>query len=223
MTKGLLKYNYPQIIFADEIVSYLKRLGKPLHTIIDCPCGNGETSFNLAKLTGSKVMAYDISVDSIQRAKTNFPHSNVEFSINTIQKVLDSNQQFDAFCIINSLFLLPEYDLILKTVKDKVTHYKAKVIIIIPNTEGKNFQWFQSQGTNENKLIITKQEIEPFFVNYGFTVDLIKPICYTHHYNRSDVKLFSVYWSFYLNFLNKIQSLFKIGKPNYFLIALTSQ
>lgn len=219
----LLKYNYPQISFAKQIAAYLLHSGKPIQTIIDCPCGNGETSFNIARLTNAKVIAADISEDSIQRAKTNFSQPNIYFSVNTIESVLDSQKQYDAFCIINSLFLLDNYDGILKSLKETAAINQAKVLIIIPNTEGKNFKWFQSQHTGENKLVLKQNEIEPFFSKYGFKAELIKPICYTHHYNRKDIKLFSVFWSLYLSVLNQIQTFFKIGKANYFLIALTPQ
>lgn len=223
MSKRLLKYNYPQVVFAKEIASYLMSSGKQIKTIIDCPCGNGETSFNMAKLTGAKVIASDSSSDSIKKAKANFPSSEVEYSVKTIEAILDSNQQFDAFCIINSLFLLENYDSILKSLTNSCSSNGAKALIIIPNTEGKNFKWFQLQGTDENKLIIKQDNIESFFGKYGFKTELIKPICFTHHYNRKDVKLFSVFWSLYLNFLNTIQTALKIGRPNYFLIALSPQ
>lgn len=222
MSKVLLKYNYPQIVFAGEIAAHLLSSGKPIETIIDCPCGNGETAYNIAELTQAKIIASDISSESIQKAKMNFPHPNVEYTVNTIESVLNSQQQFDAFCIINSLFLLENYDKILNTLKKSISSKKTRALIIIPNTEGKNFKWFQSQRSNENKLILKQNEIEQFFTKYGFKTELIKPICYTHHYNRTDVRLFSVFWSVYLRFLNMVQTSFKIGKANYFLIALTS-
>lgn len=222
MSKGLLKYNYPQIVFAKEIATHLLESGKPINTIVDCPCGNGETSYNIAKLTQAKIIAADISSKAIQKAKSNFLRPYIEFSVNTIESILNSQEPFDAFCIINSLFLLENYDQVLKSLKESIRTNKAQALIIIPNTEGKNFNWFQSQNTNENKLILNHNEIESFFSKYGFKAEFIKPICYTHHYNRTDVKLFSVFWSFYLRFLNQIQSTFKIGKANYFLIALSA-
>lgn len=223
LKKSLLKYNYPQIVFAKHTAKYLKAVVKPLTTIIDCPCGNGETSYNISQLTGAKVIAADISANSIERCKSNFNAGQLSYEVNTIESVLNTHKQFDAFCIINSLFLLENYDTILKTISLSVANNKASLIIIIPNTEGKNFKWFQSQNAGENKLVIKKEEIEPFFLKYGFKTDLIKPICFAHHYNRKDVKLFSVFWSVYLNFINSIQTVFKIGKANYFLIALSSE
>ena len=219
MAKGLLKYNYPQIVFAKQIASLIK---SNQTLVIDCPCGNGETSYNINRLAGVKVLGFDVSDSSIKSAGKNFVSDNLKFSVSTIENVLETEKQFSAFCIINSLFLLENYDFVLKSLKRSVSNNKAKVFIIIPNTEGKNFKWFQSQNTGENKLIIKENEIESFFSNYGFKTELIKPICYTHHYNRVDVKLFSVFWTLYLGFLNSIQTTFKIGKPNYFLIALAS-
>lgn len=221
MVKALLKYNYPQVVFAKEIISYLLDTGRSCKKIIDCPCGNGETAWLLSQI-GGKVIAADSSAEAIKRAASNFSGPKLTYEVNTIESVLNSHPQFDVFCIINSLFLLEGYDQILKTLKQSVSKNNAQLIIIIPNTQGKNFKWFQSQNTNENKLILEEKDIASFFVGYGFKTELIKPVCYTHHYNRTDVKLFSVFWSVYLNFLNKLQSLFKIGKPNYFLIALSS-
>ncbi len=221
MAKGLLKYNYPQIVFAREIASLIKN--NPSDIIIDCPCGNGETSFNIHKFIGARVLGFDVSGEAIKKASGNFVSDKLKFEVSTIENVLESRKQFSAFCIINSLFLLENYDFVLKSLKRTISANKAKVFIIIPNTEGKNFKWFQSQNNKENKLVIKEDEIESFFANYGFTTETIKPICYTHHYNRSDVKLFSVFWTLYLGFLNRIQTLYKIGKANYFLIALSSQ
>jgi 2-polyprenyl-3-methyl-5-hydroxy-6-metoxy-1,4-benzoquinol methylase len=223
LKKKLLKYNYPQIVFARQIFKYLNSSGKHLKTIIDCPCGNGETSFNISKLTDAQVIAADISSESISCCKKNFSATNLNYEVSTIESVLNFHKEFDAFCIINSLFLLENYDAILKMLSENVNENKAQVIIIIPNTAGKNFKWFQSQNTNENKLVIKENEIETFFSKHHFKVQLIKPICFAHHYSRKDVKLFSVFWSIYLNLINNIQTALKIGKANYFLIALSSQ
>ena len=222
MSKWLLKYNYPQIVFAKQVSDYLLKTGRSFGSIIDCPCGNGETAWHIANLTHSKVVAADISAESIQNAKMNFSLAGINYQTSTIEDVLTKEKQFDAFCIINSLFLLADYDIVLKTLKQSVSLNKAQVIIIIPNTKGKNFIWFQSKNTNENKLVIKEEEIREFFEQYGFKINLIKPICFTHHYNRTDVKVLSVFWSVYLNILNRIQTFLKIGKANYFLIALTA-
>jgi 2-polyprenyl-3-methyl-5-hydroxy-6-metoxy-1,4-benzoquinol methylase len=219
--KILLKYNYPQIVFGKQIVNYIKDSGQPHSVIIDCPCGNGETSWHLSKL--GKVIAADISAKSIENAKHNFPNPKITFRQSTIEKLLDEEKKFDVFCLINSLFLLENYDHILRELKVRIAENKAHLIIIIPNTKGKNFTWFQSKDDSTNKLLIEEAMIPSFFEQYGLKVKHVEPICYTHHYGRTDVKLFSVLWSFYLIFLNKIQSVLKYGKPNYFLIALTTE
>lgn len=223
MNNALLRYNYPQIVFGKQIADYLLRSGNSFNTIIDCPCGNGETAWYIARLIHSKVIAADISEEAIQNAKRNFSGAVTNYFVKDIETILATEKEFDAFCIINSLFLLENHDNILRSLKESITANHAPLLLIIPNTEGKNFKWFQSQNTNENKLVIKESEIESFFAKYGFKTNTIKPICYTHHYNRKDVKLFSVFWSVYLNFLNNIQTFLKIGKPNYFLIALNSK
>jgi 2-polyprenyl-3-methyl-5-hydroxy-6-metoxy-1,4-benzoquinol methylase len=222
MANTLLRHNYPQVVFGREIRAELERSGKRRKLIIDCPCGNGETAWHLSHLPGVKVIAADISEAAIHNARQNFKADHLDFRINTIEAILASEKDFDAFCIVNSLFLLENYDKILKQLQDLAAKNKAGVFIIIPNTEGNNFKWFQSQNTNENKLIIKEEEIKGFFSGYGFKIMKVEPICYTHHYGRKDVKLFSVFWSLYLGFLNRIQTALKIGKANYFLIALSA-
>jgi 2-polyprenyl-3-methyl-5-hydroxy-6-metoxy-1,4-benzoquinol methylase len=222
MRKALLKYNYPQIVFAKQTVKYLNGLNRSIKTIIDCPCGNGETSYTISNLTGARVIAADISADSIENCKLNFKSPELSYEVNSIESVLNSHKEFDVFCILNSLFLLENYDQILKTLSKNTGENNAQTIIIIPNTDGNNFKWFQSQHTDENKLVIRENEIQSFFLKYGFKTELIEPICFAHHYNRKDIKLFSVFWSVYLNLVNSIQTALKIGKPNYFLIALSA-
>jgi 2-polyprenyl-3-methyl-5-hydroxy-6-metoxy-1,4-benzoquinol methylase len=104
VAKMLLKYNYPQAVFAKEIIAYLLDTGRSCKTIIDCPCGNGETAWHLSHI-GGKVIAADSSPDAINRAASNFSGSKLSYEINTIVSVLNAYPQFDVFCIINYLFL----------------------------------------------------------------------------------------------------------------------
>ncbi|MBK7667515.1 MAG: class I SAM-dependent methyltransferase [Sphingobacteriaceae bacterium] len=97
MSKWLLKYNYPQLVFAKQISGYLLKSGKSIGTIIDCPCGNGETAWQIAKLTQAKVIAADISVESIQRAQQHFSGAGIRYEACTIEHVLNTEKQFDAF------------------------------------------------------------------------------------------------------------------------------
>ena len=105
MAKWLLKYNYPQIVFGKEITSYLLNTGKSCKTIIDCPCGNGETAWHLSRI-GGKVIAADISEDSIKNALQNFDSKNISYSVQNINAILGSETGFNVFCLVNSLFLL---------------------------------------------------------------------------------------------------------------------
>mgnify|MGYP001597643360 FL=1 len=134
MSNSLLKYNYPQIVFGKQIVDSLLRSGHSFNTIIDCPCGNGETSWYIAKLIHSNVIAADISEQAVQNAKKNFSGAAIKYFIRDIETVLSTENEFDAFCIINSLFLLENYDSILKHLKESIEKNKAQLLIIIPNT-----------------------------------------------------------------------------------------
>jgi hypothetical protein len=120
------------------------------------------------------------------------------------------------------LFLFENASDLLKALLAALKKQHAHLLLIIPNTEGKNFKWFQSAYGGQNKFIIEENSIRTFFTGMRFKVKDVLPLAFTHHFNRSDVRLFSRRWVFYLNFLNRFQSKFKIGKPNYFLVALSS-
>src|SRR5688572_9113798 len=102
MRKALLKYNYPQIVFGKQIADYLLKTGRSFNTIIDCPCGNGETAWYIAKITHSKIIAADRSDEAIEKAKLNFAGAAIRYETKDIESVLIANKEFDAFCIINS-------------------------------------------------------------------------------------------------------------------------
>src|SRR5579872_4439802 len=101
--KKLSKYNYPHGVFASAIKHYLISNSIAAEQIIDCPCGNGEIAYHLAKLPNSKIVAADISKESIAWAKDNFQRSNIEFVCADIKTVVRSEGKTDVFCIINSL------------------------------------------------------------------------------------------------------------------------
>ncbi len=221
LKRFLLRYNYPQFLFGKHIIRFIKRNVKDCKLIIDCPCGNGEIAGHLSELITANVIAADISDEAIKNAQENFHQQNIRFINKDIETVLKTELNYDVFCIVNSLFLFEEADKILLAIKESMKPSKTKLILIIPNTEGKNFKWFQSKFPGQNKFQIPKHEIDSYFTTRGFKVEKIKSMVFTHHFNRKDIKFLSLSWSLYLIALNVIQTLFRIGKPNYFLIALS--
>ncbi len=222
LKKILLKFNYPQRVFGNEALNYIRENLENTKLIIDCPCGNGETTWHLSKIKNARIVAADISAESIQRAKTYYSASNIEFSCKDIKDCIQGIENKSVFCLINSLFLFPNAAEILTELQPQIKRTKSELILIVPNTKGRNFIWFQKNNPGENKLILDHEQLKPFFEDMNFKVDLLKPICYTHHFNRKDIRFFSIFWALYLNCLNKLQTAFKIGKANYFFIALSA-
>jgi trans-aconitate methyltransferase len=219
--RSLSRFNYPQRVFAMKIIGMMNRYKASPDLLIDCPCGNGETSYHFS-FAAKQVLAADLSKESIQNARENFARPNVEFKVADIKEIIQSSPMAGVFCLLNSLFLMDNAEDILKLLHGKANRDKSLVFIILPNTKGKNFSWFQSRHPAENKFVIEEHNIKSYFSQRGFNVKTIEPVAFTHHFNRRDVKLFSAFWPLYLGFLNRFQSAFKIGIPNYFLIALTA-
>jgi len=209
---------YPQNIFAKSI---LKKIEAPdsIKILIDAPCGNGETSYLFSRNKKLKVLAFDIDAGSIQTAKRRFKANNLEFNQAGIFEVIKGCDSVNYFCIINSLFLLPQPEKILEEIRD-LMNANAQLYIIVPNTKGKNFKHFSRDNNEVNKLILSEEELTPYFSKLNFKINGITSIAFTHNYGRKDVKLFSIFSHFYLTFLNVFQTLFKLGQPNYFLISL---
>lgn len=216
IVKLLTIFYYPQNVFAKYILKYVN-ISASSQTLIDAPSGNGETAWFFSKYKKLNVLAYDISEKSIQHSKKNYIAYNLSFQVADIHSVSQQSKVADYFCIINSLFLLPQPEVLLKTLSKELKQ-DALLCVIIPNTEGENFKWFTKHNGNVNKLILKHNEIKDYFKTYGFNAFAIKPIAYTHNYGRKDVKLFSALACVYLSFLNFFQTTFKIGKPNYYLI-----
>jgi 2-polyprenyl-3-methyl-5-hydroxy-6-metoxy-1,4-benzoquinol methylase len=213
----LSAYFYPQNVFAKSILRYISTTDSE-KKLIDAPCGNGETSQHFAKNKNLSVFGYDLNDKSIANAKKNHTAKNLNFETANIFDVMTRHTAVDYFCIINSLFLLPEPDRLLREAKNTLKK-DGRLFVIIPNVEGKNFKWFSQQDKDLNKLLLNFDEITPYFKRCDLEVKEIKPIAYTHNYGRKDVFLFSVFSHFYLSVLNFFQTNLSIGNPNYFLIV----
>jgi 2-polyprenyl-3-methyl-5-hydroxy-6-metoxy-1,4-benzoquinol methylase len=217
LIKFLSRHFYPQTVFVSSIKKYINISSQGL--LIDSPCGNGETSWGFATNKHLSVFGYDIDEVSIETAQSRFNAPNLRFKACDIFEAISLHNNVDYFCIINSLFLLPDPKRIIEAVKNSLND-NGILFVIIPNIEGKNFKWFSSNGNQVNKLILAKNEITPYFNSFGLKVKCIESIVFTNNYGRKDIKLFSVFSHFYLSLLNKIQTFFKIGQPNYFLIVI---
>lgn len=219
ITTQVAKYIYPQTVFAQSINNQITSTNQGV--LLDVPCGNGETTWHLAQHSlNLTVHGYDLDAASIARATTNFNATNLSYEVSAAQAALAQHNQVYYTCIINSIFLLPQPEQLLSTAYSKLIT-GGKLFVIIPNTVGRNYQYFEQSGqAHINSLVIHHTEITNWFATIGLTVSNITPIAYTHHYNRTDTKFMSVLGHYYLNMLNKIQTALKIGTPNYFLITI---
>ncbi len=222
MKKKLLKflqyYKYPQYIFARNVANEINALNKPKE-ILDLPCGQGLTSYILANNTNRKIIASDISSEAIEYAKNNFSHSNIAFSQDDIHNKLETINEIDCICIINSLFLLPEPEKLLNKIHNKL-NINGLFILVVPNTESRNFKTFQTIDSNLNSLIITPNNLKQYFQDYNFKVNKIQGCAYSSFWNRRVLKYFWIFGDLYLNLESTILKM--LGKkPQYFTIVLS--
>lgn len=222
LTKYFAPHFYPQNVFGKAICAELKNKDN-INIIIDAPCGNGETTFHISKkIIHAEVFGYDISPECIQNAKRNFQRTNLKFAVSDIFNIFENHKRCDVFCVVNSLFLLPNPDLLLQSIY-KILPSDGWLIVIVPNIEGANYKSFLSTEANRNinRFVLNKNEFNSFFLKYGFKVKTEKGIVFAKIYGRVITKYLSVFSHFYLSFLNAIYSIFKLNSPNYFLLTLT--
>jgi trans-aconitate methyltransferase len=221
LQKFVAQNTYPQTVFAKSILNHITTNAP--HTLIDAPCGNGETTWRLAHNTKLSVYGFDISTTSITNATNSFAQNNIVFNVLDVHKAVCSKPNNNYTCIINSLFLLPEPQLLVSSAFANLQQ-GGKLFIIVPNTVGENFLYFKTTSeAHINTLQLAQHQIKPWFAALNIAVTSIESIAYTHHFNRFDTKLLSVLGVFYLNALNYLQTFFKVGKPNYFLITIIKE
>lgn len=220
VTRWLAPYQYPQRVFANEIIKLIAKKDTVTLTILDCPCGNGEVSYHLSKLPRASVTGVDIEEQAIANAVRNFKNPNLEFKTADIFDILSGTKKYDVICIVNSLFLLPKHNELFQRVHNALRDAGSSFILIIPNTEGDNFKAFQTLNPGINKTVITTGELKTKAAEMCFTINNIKEIAFAGYYGRGELRFFSVFAPFYLQFLNFCKGLMKHKKGNYILYRL---
>ena len=218
--KRLAPYQYPQVLFGREIMNSLNRSAIQPHSILDCPCGNGEVSYRLSALEQSAVIGVDINAKSIEMASTNFKSPNLEFKVADIFSFLSEKKQYDLICVVNSLFLLPDHENLFKLLHARLNGSKARLMIITPNPEGENFKRFQEQHPGVNKIVFGKHEMTTRAAELQFAVKEITELEYAGYYGRKELRYLSVLAPFYLLSLNFFKSSSGEKRGNYILYCL---
>lgn len=220
--KAHLRNNtYPQRLFFAEINRFLNRKYHNARDIIDIPCGQGHIAYLLANSNNKyNVKGIDIENENIEFAKKHFQSKNLEYKVGDIFDELDCHSKYDAICIVNSMFCLPNNSKILEKANNSLKT-DGCLIIIIPNTKGKNYQNFMKYNNGEiNVSSKSLEEFVAFVEEFKFDILEVKKIAFTHVYGRKDLKFVPYIQSIYLNLLNDIESVFNRKKePSYYFIA----
>jgi trans-aconitate methyltransferase len=228
LIKWMAKFFYPQITFAESIRKHLPK--KIAFTLIDAPCGNGETSWHFARMANATVRGCDLNDTSLENARRHFSLPNLTYEKHDIRSLVAGSPRFDAFCIINSLYCFPDCERVLSQLRD-LMHSESQLFIIVDNIEGgENYRRFTAsnpaashkshQAPSSRLQGLTKDDFRPFFESLGLAVSDVTPIVYTHSHHPLAGRLLSIFCHFYLAALNRVQTSFRIGSPNYYLIRL---
>ena len=205
---------YPQSLFIRKITA---RIAADSKLIIDAPCGTGQTSYELANhFTKNTVIGADISQKNIETAKKKFNTPNLSFQQKDIHSFVEEAVHFEVFCLINSLFLLPQPQLLLQKIKKKLRP-EGKLLLILPNPESTNFKRYQKLFPEVNTFILEQKAYKDFFAELGFKITHCEGIARVPIYGRFDTKLFFPVRDSYLFFLEKRS---KSKDYGYYLVEL---
>lgn len=220
INKIISKYHYPQYVWGREIVDYLSKSGLKVKKIIDAPCGNGEVSYYLSKIKDCTVYGYDISTECISNAKNNFNIKNIIFEQKDIFDVLENQKEIDVFCLINSLFLLNNQELLLKKIRIKLSN-DGVLLLVIPNIESVNYKNFIDAANNRklNNMELCLDELVKYLVEKGYKVIHCKGMNFVNQYGRKEIKYMFIFSHLYLIVLNYMYRYKKERMPSYYLIV----
>jgi len=183
---------YPQREFAEAIAVALTRHrpfdGGTGH-LLDAPCGSGETTFWLARhFPRYTVLGSDLDASKIARAERLFLRDNLGFETADIFDLLRKTPCLDIFCLINSLFLLPKPDELLRLAAEKMNS-QSLLLCIVPNTVSHNFQTFQRLRPDVNLLKINRSDIPSFFKQHGLLTEQVEGIVFQPFYGLRWLRL----------------------------------
>ncbi len=128
------KYQAPEDIkrlafICEAVKDYVRPGGQ----VLDVGCGNGNIAYQMGAL-GYKVLAIDMSADSIAKAQEVNGHPNVEFRV-TPAEAVDPALKFNAIICSEVIEHLTDPDTVVKTLKGMLAPEGA-LIITVPNGWG---------------------------------------------------------------------------------------
>lgn len=214
-------YSYPQYVFGIAIRQRLPRPENRALRVLDVPCGRGETSWLLTKHKACTVDAMDIADWAILYAKKRFASPRITFIQGDLYKDLSgTHSAYDAVCIINSLFCLPDAAGAMDIAR-RLVRPDGKVFVPIPNHQSHDFVEFQKQDPVMNRTVLSREEAREFFRQHSFEVAEEVELGRTRFRRKFPWCVFGKLSHLYLLLADRVNQLLGHGSPGYFLFVLT--
>lgn len=214
---------YPQHEFYKFILHNLPR--KKYASIVDGPCGYGYITTQIAANADvNQAIGIDLGPEQISHAQRLYGKGvkgNLDFKEIEIHQFLSTMDSFDAYLLVNSIFLLPEPEKLLDAIHSKLSS-DGTLFVIIPNVHSKNFINFQKIDPALNKLILTKEQAEKYLLDNGFKTEKIEPLTFSYFFGN---KLLAFTWKFRNLYLGITSTINKaLGrKSNYWGFVLSKK
>lgn len=156
---------YPHYYWAWEIENVLRKYGlSPDATIVDAPCGEGLISYWLARaFPGNKFELVDQSGSAMTVAGRLLPGARL---IRGDLYDQDMKEGSDVWLLINSLFLLPEPERIVRRMRSRA----SSIVGIFPYLEHSNYRCFMQDNPDfSNTSAMSQKETLAFFERCGYS------------------------------------------------------
>lgn len=214
----LKKIAFPQRDFAQAIIQYIKpKMGRELKCLVDAPCGFGQTTYYFAEaFPQATVFGLDIDPELVQYGKKHLNRENIKYAVQDIQRISELElPKVDVFCIINSVFLLPDMDQLLRDIH-KLLSPDGWLIMVIPNIKGSNYKYFISKFSSSlNVREFTAKEAESILDPLGFQLIETEPIIHIRIFGGRIRKAFFFFLPFLIRFIDRIT---RSGTPAYHIL-----
>jgi SAM-dependent methyltransferase len=214
----LKKIAFPQRDFSQAIIRHIKaEMGGEIKCLVDAPCGIGQTTYFFAKaFPNTRIIGIDIDKDLIQYAANHLQCSNVRYVVQDIQKITSLDLlKVDVFCIINSVFLLPDMEKLLRDAH-KILRPDGWLVVLIPNIESSNYKYFVSKFSSTlNVREFSAGEAESIFRPLGFRLMKVEPVIYIRIFGGPIRKGFFFFFPFIVRMLDRKM---KSATPAYYIL-----
>lgn len=223
MKRILALFQYPHWLYGKAIKGVIAALSNgDAVSVIDAPCGNGEVSLLLSNIPKANVKAYDLSAESIEHAQNSFHRHNLSFEVMDIYKLFSGPVECDVYCMVNSLFLMPDPEGLLLKISDSLKP-RTSFILIVPNIHSENYLRFKNQNPGVNTKEYSLPDLKTSLQSKGFNVESELGLARVTRYGRRDLEWMSIGLPFFMLLLDYIKRIFNLGEPGYYLIHSIKQ